>query len=430
MYLTKEMKELMMNNDLTFSNNTSKKGYAFTITWLIIIIQFIGLILLVIRQSEQSNIKLIALSVGFILATLISNIYIPKLTKGDNTLVYIVNMLYSIGLLLIMRLNANTGTTHILWYIMAFFGFILVYLILSNYMKFLKNKFWFYFTITLMTFIVTLVLAKNTDGARNWIRITEGITIQLSEFAKISYIFMIASFYGDYEKFESEKYGKYYLNIATYIFIGLFFLQGELGTAMVFFATFIISMFVFEKDYVRMFINVLLAFLGLFIAYKLFGHIRVRFDIWLDPWADYHGRGYQIVQGLFAVASGGMFGKGLGLGTPNMIPVATSDFIIPAIIEEMGVFMGIGIILLYTILIYKGIKIALTNSDRFFSSLAFGVTLVFASQSLVMFGGVLKLIPLTGITTPFMSYGGSSTLANFILLAVLQYTASKKVSYE
>lgn len=431
MYLTKEMKTQMKYNNIAFESNTSKKGYAFTLTWLIFIIQFIGLLLLVIRQSEQFNIKLLGLSIGFLVSTLASNIYIPRFTKGDNTLVYIVNMLYSIGLLVILRLNINTGVTHIIWYILAFFVFVFVFYVLNNYIKFFKNKFWFYFAVTLLTFMVTLVLANPADGARNWIRITDGVTIQLSEFAKISYIFMIASFYGDYEKFSKQKYGKYYLNVATYLFIGLFFLQGELGTAMVFFATFILSMFVFERDYLRMFVNILLAFVGLFIAYKIFSHIRVRFDIWIDPWADYQGRGYQIIQGLFAIASGGMFGSGLGLGTPNMIPVSTSDFIIPAIIEEMGIFMGIGITLLYALLIYKGIKIALTNRDDFYSALAFGVSLVFASQALVMFGGVLKLIPLTGITTPFMSYGGSSTLSSFILLAVLQFTTSqKKVNYE
>ena len=254
-----------------------------------------------------------------------------------------------------------------------------------------------------MTFILTLTLGSEYNGAKNWIYITESLTIQPSEFAKISFVFMVASFYGDYEKIKIYKYGKFYLNVAVYLFIALFFLQGELGTAMVFFATFILTMYVFESNYKLLILNILLAAMGLFFAYILFSHIRVRFDIWRDPWADYYGAGYQIVQSLFAIASGGLFGTGLGLGSPNIIPVAVSDFIVPAVIEEMGVFMGISLVLLYIILVYKGIKSALTNKNIFYSVLAFCVTIIFASQSLVMFGGVLKIIPLTGITTPFSS---------------------------
>lgn len=417
-----------MNN---FNKNISKQNYSSILVSLLFLIQVFGFAIIVLKKNEDISLNILGLLVGFIAVSLISNIYLPKLMKVSNILILIVNMIYTCGLLEILRIDINTGRNHIIWYVIGIFISFIVIFVLSKATSIFKNKFYFYTIVTLLTFIVTLVLGSNVSGAKNWIRISQGITIQLSEFAKISFVFAIASFYGEYDKFSKKKYGKYYLNLATYIFIALFFLQGELGTAMVFFATFILSMFVFEDNKLLVLANIALAILGLFIAYKLFSHIRVRFEIWQDPWSDYHLKGYQIIQGLFAIASGGFFGSGLGLGSPGLVPVSTSDFILPVVIEELGIFMGISIVLLFVILIYKTVKIALVNKDNFYSSLAFAISIIFASQTLVMFGGVLKLLPLTGITTPFMSYGGSSAISSFILLAVLLFCSKeKKVKYE
>ncbi len=425
------MKKDILNN---INKVTDKESHSSSLSVLLFIVQLIGLLLLQINNIESADnpsYLMLALPAIFIVFSMLSTSLIPKLLKVDNTLSIIVNMIFTIGLLTIIRLSPTTGSQHIIWYLLSQFISLLVFVIIAKWPRFFMNKFFFYFVVTLATFIATLLLGYSSGGAKNWIRISDSITIQLSEFAKISYVFMLASFYYQYEDLSKLPFGKYYLNIATYIFIGMFFLQGELGTAMVFFAVFILSMFVFERSYLRLFLNILLAFAGLFLAYKLFGHIKVRFDIWRDPWSDYHGKGYQPIQGLFAIASGGLFGSGLGLGSPNLVPVATSDFIMPAVIEEMGIFMGIALVLLFLILIYKGVKISMTKKDIFTSSLAFGITIIFASQALVMFAGVLKIIPLTGITTPFMSYGGSSTLTSFILLYVLQYASKEGVeTYE
>ncbi|MDO5026609.1 MAG: FtsW/RodA/SpoVE family cell cycle protein [Tissierellia bacterium] len=422
---------MFRQNMSQLNKNQNRKNYSSTLIKLLFLIQLFGLALVFIKKNELIDPKILGLFLAFIGASLISNIYLPRLMKVNNILILIVNMIYTIGLLEILRIDLKTGRNHIIWYLIGVFITFIVIFILEKGINLFKNKFFFYSGLTLFTFIVTIIFGSRLGGAKNWIQITDGITIQLSEFAKISFVFAIASFYGDYENISKFKYGKYYLNIATYIFIALFFLQGELGTAMVFFASFILAMFVFEDNKPLVLINIGLAFVGLFIAYKLFGHIRVRFEIWKDPWSDYNVKGYQIIQGLFAIASGAFFGQGIGLGSPGLVPVSTSDFILPVVIEEMGIFMGISIVLLFIILIYKGIKIALVDQDNFYSALAFSISVIFASQSLVMLGGVLKLIPLTGITTPFMSYGGSSAISSFILLAVLQFCSKeKKVRYE
>jgi cell division protein FtsW len=164
---------------------------------------------------------------------------------------------------------------------------------------------------------------------------------------------------------------------------------------------------------------------GAVALYFVFGHVQTRVDIWLDPWADPRGSGYQIVQSLFSLASGGMFGRGLGQGylilqSGNpIIPHLESDFIFSAIGEELGLIGASGIILLYLIFTYRGLRVAMANRDDFSRLLSTGLTSIFALQAFIIIGGVIKLIPLTGITLPFVSYGGSSVVANFMLLALL-----------
>ena len=155
-------------------------------------------------------------------------------------------------------------------------------------------------------------------------------------------------------------------------------------------------------------------------------HIQIRVHTWLDPWADVAGSGYQIYQSLFAIASGGFFGTGLGQGRPGYIPEVHSDFIFSAICEELGLFGGFAIILLFFIFTYRGIKIALKLPDGFDKCVATGITVMFGIQTFIIIGGVIKMIPLTGITLPFISYGGSSLLSSFISLGILQAISAKE----
>ncbi|HSH34777.1 FtsW/RodA/SpoVE family cell cycle protein, partial [Schnuerera sp.] len=165
------------------------------------------------------------------------------------------------------------------------------------------------------------------------------------------------------------------------------------------------------------------------IGYFIFPHVKVRFETWLNPWKFIDNKGYQITQSLFAIAEGGFFGTGIGLGHPDFIPEVHTDFIFSAICEEMGIFTGIGIIMLFLILVYRGFKIAINQQNKFFRIVALGISILFGIQSFIIFGGVLKMIPLTGITIPFVSYGGSSMLSSFIALGILQ-VASEELDLE
>jgi len=161
------------------------------------------------------------------------------------------------------------------------------------------------------------------------------------------------------------------------------------------------------------------------LGYFFLHHIQVRVSAWLNPWEDISGTGYQITQSLFAIASGGYFGKGIGNGSPNYIPEVHSDFIFSAICEEMGVFGGAAVIILFFLIAYRCFKISIRTTNVYDKALSFGLTVMFAMQTFIIVGGVTKMIPLTGITLPFVSYGGTSIVVSFASLGIIQAISAK-----
>lgn len=389
-----------------------------------------GLVLLNSRQSlTVSSLVFTGLLIGL---TYLSNVLVMRFTKGDNYLIMIANMLFSIGIVMIYRINPGLGERQLLFYSIGIGAFFAAYYFLNYTGRFWQDKTLLFLGLSIAMLVVTLVFGRTLGGATNWIRLGQ-FQFQPSEFTKITYAFFIAAFYANHAVYKKKLGGSLFLMGATYVLIAIFFLQGELGTAVVFFAAMICAMIAFDRSRLLLALNIGLAFAGLFLAYQLFGHIQVRFDIWLDPWADPEGRGYQILQSMFAVASGGLFGRGIGLGSPGTIPLAHSDFIYASIIEEMGIFMGIAICLLYLIVFYRGLKISLAQSNPFYKVLALVISMMFAAQAAIVIGGVLKLIPLTGMVLPFMAHGGSSLLASFVLLGVLHFCSLEhypEVTYE
>lgn len=399
-----------------------EKKYIRKSVFLLFIFSFLALSLALIFNIANISATDFYTYLTILVVIVLSTILTPKITKADNILLMIVNMLFAIGVAMIYRLDPSYGKRQLQFYLIGIVLFFLTFFILKVF-NFWSNISLFYVVISIGLFMATLVFGSYIGGAKNWI-IIGPITIQPSEFIKVPLVFFVASFYSRYNEISMKPFGRYYMNIIIYVFIGFLFLQKDLGTALIFFGLMILAQFVYEKDRVLITINILAMILGSVLAYFMFGHVRIRVATWLDPWSDINATGYQITQALFATASGGLFGTGIGLGHPDFIPVAESDFIFSAISEEMGVFMGLAVILLFMILVYRAFKISLTQQDKFFSILAFCIGVLFAFQTFIILGGVLKLIPLTGVTLPFISQGGSSMLSGFILLGCLQYCAS------
>ena len=399
-----------------------EKKYIRKSVFLLFIFSFLALSLALIFNIANISATDFYTYLTILVVIVLSTILTPKITKADNILLMIVNMLFAIGVAMIYRLDPSYGKRQLQFYLIGIVLFFLTFFILKV-LNFWSKISLFYVVISIGLFMATLVFGSYIGGAKNWI-IIGPITIQPSEFIKVPLAFFVASFYSRYNEISMKPFGRYYMNIIIYVFIGFLFLQKDLGTALIFFGLMILAQFVYEKDRVLITINILAMILGSVLAYFMFGHVRIRVATWLDPWSDINATGYQITQALFATASGGLFGTGIGLGHPDFIPVAESDFIFSAISEEMGVFMGLAVILLFMILVYRAFKISLTQQDKFFSILAFCIGVLFAFQTFIILGGVLKLIPLTGVTLPFISQGGSSMLSGFILLGCLQYCAS------
>lgn len=370
------------------------------------------------------------LGAGLLIITLIAGTYlfIVKKELGDEYLFLIVSMLASVGFIMIYRLNRGLGFKQIVWFSGGIVLFFLSYFIYIR-IKIWNKLMYAYAFASFGLFLVTLVFGSNIKGSTNWI-VIKGFSFQPSELIKILFIFTLACYLTHSEQIflnaltlklkQIKIKGRIALMAIVYMFMGFLVMQRDWGTALLFFIIYITMMYVFDTDMKFLLLNVIIAALGGTVGYFALYHIRVRVVTWLNPWADIAGKGYQITQSLFAIGSGGFFGTGLGMGRPDYIPEVTTDFIFSAICEEMGIFGGVAVILLYFLLAYRGIKIVLKTGDTFKKAVALGITCMFGFQTFIIIGGVIKLIPLTGITLPFISYGGSSLTTSFIQLGILE----------
>ena len=199
----------------------------------------------------------------------------------------------------------------------------------------------------------------------------------------------------------------------------LLIFQKDLGTALIYFCTFLAMVYVATSRFLYTVFGLGLFVAGATASYYLFDHVRNRVEIWLDPWSFIDTAGYQVTQSLFAIGSGGVLGTGLGQGYPNYIPAVHTDIIFSACCEELGLAGGAAITVLFMVLIYRGLRIALQAKDDFAALAGSGLTALLGLQAFIILAGVTGLLPLTGVTLPFISYGGSSLVANFILLGLL-----------
>ena len=358
--------------------------------------------------------------------------YLTRAGKnGDKFLLPIVALLSGWGLMTIWRLSTRFGLRQTLWLGLA----LIVYTVgvrTPAILGLLRRYKYLWLTGGLGLTVLTFLLGTNPlgYGPRLWLRLG-GVYLQPSEPLKLLLIVYLAAYLADRQHLLNLQDSSHLPRrsiwmavlaptlVMTGIALGLLVFQRDLGTASIF--IFIYAAMIFQAT--RSLWIPIAGLIGLVIfgvtGYQLFDVIRLRIDAWLNPWIDPSGRSYQIVQSLIAIANGGLLGRGPGIGYPNIVPVAHSDFIFAAIAEEMGLVGTLGLFILLGFLIWRGMRIAICAQSRFHRYLATGLTAHLAAQSVLIIGGNVRLLPLTGVTLPFTSYGGSSLLVSFIGLTLL-----------
>lgn len=341
---------------------------------------------------------------------------------GDKFLITFACILSVIGIAVLYRLNTAEAIKQLMWFtagIIIFIALVAVIPDLRDYAKYKKV----FLIMTIVIMPMALIAHQETYGATNWVTIKGIGGFQPSEFGKITFILYLAATLKLYEDKNNiiEDFKQLWEPALVVAFcLGCLVMQKDLGSALIFFGIALTMVYVATGKKKYVIICFALFVVGAFVAYKLFGHVRQRILVWKDPWNNKDKGGYQIVQGLYGIASGGMFGEGLGQGYPGFMPVNTSDLIFAVICEELGMVFGLGIMLIYFLFFYRGMRAAFRVTDRFSMLNTVGFSAMIACQVLVIIGGVFAVIPLTGITLPLISYGGSSIVTMFFALAILQ----------
>lgn len=381
---------------------------------LILFVLSTAFLAMFLQTTEVKLLLLYGIMVVYIALTQILYRLIYK--KASILLLNNMCMLITIGIIILARLNLALATKQLILVSAATLISLLVPVIVRK-VRLIRDLTWVYAIGGILLLLAVLVLASVSGGAKLSISLTEGgPTFQFSEFVKITYVFCLAGLLRKAPDFRQSI-------ITTAVaaaHVLILALSKDLGTALVFFIAYVVMIYVATKK-IRYPLAALgggsLAAVG---SYYVMAHVRVRVQAWRDPFADYQSGGYQIAQGLFAICAGGWFGTGLFEGAPDTIPVATQDFIFSAICEELGGIFAICLILVCMSCFLMIVNISMRLNKRFYKLIALGLGAEYAFQVFLTIGGNIKFIPMTGITLPLVSYGGSSIICSIMMFAIIQ----------
>lgn len=382
------------------------------------------------RAAETLSWGDLAIPAGIIAAFIAAHLGVRVFAPAaDPVLLPLAALLSGIGIAYVTRLDPAMGAQQVVWLIIGVGAMVLTLVTVRSLERLARYK----YTIMLVglgLLVLPSIVGVEINGARLWVRFA-GLSFQPGEVAKVMIVLFLAAYLAENREVLSVARRKVLgigvpalRHLAPLVFmwtVSLFVLvsQRDLGSSLLFFGIFLVMIYVATGGVGYVLTGLALFGAGATAARALFPHVQTRIDIWLDPFADVAGRGFQLVQSLFALAAGQVTGVGVGNGFPGRIPFVETDFIFAAIGEELGLLGGVALIVAYLLMCMRGLATAARARSDVAAFTAAGLVAALALQTFVIIGGVTRLIPLTGITLPFVSYGGSSILANFILLGLL-----------
>lgn len=405
---------------------------------LAIIIVGSGYALLALSEAPQLPTRLwgfLAAILGlFVIAHLAVRRFAPR---ADATLLPLVALLLGLGFVTITRLDLAVAPKYrvagaqAVWTAVGVAAFIATLILVRNVRTLSRYRYTF-LLLGVAALLLPLVpgIGVEINGARLWAR-AGPFTVQPGEAAKVLLVVFFAAYLVEKQELLSSgtrRWGRMYLPDPKHLgplllpwVVSILVMVGEkdLGSSLLFFAVFIAMLYIATDRSVYLAVGLVMFGAAVAFSYKVFGHVQERIDTWINPWGDREVKGYQLVQSLYAFGSGNFQGTGLGLGRPDLIPVATTDFIFAAIGEELGLLGTVAVVIAFILLVGSAYRIAIRAQRPFSKLFAAGLATTLGVQTFVIIGGVTRLIPLTGVTLPFVSYGGSSLVANFVILALL-----------
>jgi cell division protein FtsW (lipid II flippase) len=394
-----------------------------------------------IGVEDQVPADIVEYGGGMVALALICHIVVRLRTPyADPVILPSVVALNGIGLAMIHRIdlartaanpqNHTYATQQLVWTALSVICFVATLIVIRDHRRLQAFTYTMGFAAIVLLLLPLLPgIGVDINGSRIWIRVA-GFSFQPGEIAKIC----LAIFFAGYLVVKRDALalaGRRFLGIDLprardlgpillmwLISLGVLVFQRDLGSSLLFFGLFVVMLYVATERPSWLVVGVLLFAAGAYVSYLAFGHVQTRVNGWLNPFSD-PDTYYQIIQGQYGLAWGGILGRGWGQGSPQLTPYAWTDFIGTSLGEELGLTGLMAIILIYGIIVERGLRIALVCRDNFGKLLAVGLAVAMALQVFVVLGGVTNLIPLTGLTTPFLSYGGSSLIANWIIVALL-----------
>ncbi|RKJ50334.1 FtsW/RodA/SpoVE family cell cycle protein [bacterium 1XD42-54] len=379
---------------------------------LMFMMHFVAFMVLFLNISETTVLLFYGAQVIYLAAVLVlfKNLY----PLASRLVINNMCMLLCVGFIMITRLSYDQSIKQFKIAVFATVVALLIPVIIRK-LRFITKMYWLYTLVGIGLLALVAIAARSTYGAKLSFTIG-GISIQPSEFVKIIYVFAIAGLLTHARDFRR-------IVIATglaALHVLILVVSKDLGSALIFFITYLVMLFVSTKNPFYVLAGILSGSVAAVGAYFLFNHVRVRVEAWQDPFQDYQGGGYQICQSLFAISAGGWFGTGLGQGSPGAIPFVEQDMMFSAISEELGSIFSICLILVCMSCFIMFVNISMQLTNRFYRLVAVGLGSTYAAQVFLTVGGGIKLIPLTGVTFPLVSYGGSSVLSTLIMFSIVQ----------